>query len=110
MKALTKNGKLIIVDGALLAAPSIDLQEKTVQPSMEGQTVTADSGFEGLSSVVIEGDANLIPENIAKDVVIFGITGIHEGGEDLSEEIAAQDIIIDQIKAALEEVKKPAMK
>jgi hypothetical protein len=30
MKALTRNGKLIIADGAFLAAPSLDLQEKTV--------------------------------------------------------------------------------
>lgn len=37
-------------------------------------------GYTVLSSVTIEGDPNLIPENIAKDITIYGVTGTHEGG------------------------------
>lgn len=50
-----------------------------VTPSNVEQQVMASSG-NVLSSVTVEGDANLIPANIAEGVSIFGVTGTHSGG------------------------------
>ena len=58
----------------------ISNQDKTVTPTIETQTVTADSSYTGLGTVTVEGvtsaiDTNIIPENIKKDVSILGVTG-----------------------------------
>ena len=64
----------------------LELQDKTVDPSVSEITVEPDSGYDGLSSVTINPidsslDPDLSPENIKKDVEIFGVTGTYEGQE-----------------------------
>lgn len=56
------------------------LQDKTVTPTAETQVVSCDSIYDGLKSVTVNGDSNLIPENIAEGVSVFGVTGTHESG------------------------------
>ena len=51
------------------------LQSKTVTPNSSGLSVEPDSGYDGLSLVTVNGDADLIADNIKKDVNIFGVVG-----------------------------------
>lgn len=48
---------------------------KTVTPTAGGLTVTPDSGYNSMDQVVINGDGDLIAENIKSGVEIFGVTG-----------------------------------
>jgi len=51
------------------------LQSKTFTPTAAGATITPDTGNYGLSSVTINGDADLAANNIKHGVNIFGTTG-----------------------------------
>ena len=62
------------------APAGVTLQSKSVTPSASAQTVVADSGYDGLSQVVVSGDADLIASNIKRDVEIFGVTGTLDAG------------------------------
>lgn len=52
---------------------------KTVTPGTAQQTAVP-AGVYTTGAVTVAGDANLVPENIAEGVSIFGITGTFEGG------------------------------
>lgn len=55
------------------------LQEKTVTPTTSLQNITPDNGYYGLSKVTVEGDDNLVADNIKSGVSIFGVDGTYEG-------------------------------
>lgn len=65
-----------------------NLEDKTVSPSLNQQVVAASAGntldtvtVTAVTSTLLEDlDANFKAENIAKDVVVFGITGTYGGG------------------------------
>lgn len=52
---------------------------KAITPGTSYQTAVA-SGVYTTGAVTVQGDANLIPENIAEGVSIFGVEGTHSGG------------------------------
>ena len=79
-------------------APEFKTQEKTVTPAAQEQSVTPDTGFDGLSKVTVSGDNNLVAGNIKSGVSIFGVDGSYEGsggtggGEDLVGALADRSI------------------
>lgn len=84
-KTATENGVVTPTTGKYLSQVTVNvsgdtptLQSKTVTPTATQQVITADSGYDGLSSVTISGDADLVAANIKKDVQIFGVTGTYE--------------------------------
>lgn len=51
---------------------------QTITPTTNDQTI--DSGKYLTGEQTIKGDANLLPENIKRGVVIFGVVGTYDGG------------------------------
>ena len=72
--------------------PSKDVA--TYTPSTTDQTIDAGQYLSGAQT--IQGDANLIPANIASGVSIFGVTGTHQGGSgtDTSDATATEADIV----------------
>lgn len=67
---------------------------------------------ENLTEIKRQKDTYILPENLKKDVTVFGITGTLEssGTEDLQEQLDAQDTIISELKQTLNNksyIKKP---
>ena len=65
---------------ASISGGDIKLQTKTVTPEQNMQVITPDSDYDGLSSVTVAGDDNLIKSNIRYGVNIFGVMGAYTGG------------------------------
>lgn len=59
--------------------PSPTLQEKTVTPETLPTVIGTDEGYDGLSQVTVNPDAQLKAENIRSGKTVFGVTGIFEG-------------------------------
>lgn len=78
--ATTEQEKGYVPGGTKSATQQLTTQgAKTVTPGTSNQTAVA-SGRYTTGDVVVSGDANLVPENIAEGVSIFGVTGTHSGG------------------------------
>lgn len=81
---ISEQGALLTEIAALLSnkvvPPSVVLQTKTVMPDATTQIIQPDNGYDGLSAVTVHGDSNLVADNIAEGVSIFGVTGTHSGG------------------------------
>lgn len=85
-------GKTAYINGDLVTGTMPIKTTATYIPSATDQTITAGQYLAG--DQIIVGDANLIPQNIAKDVSIFGITGTHQGGINVSDTTAtAADVL-----------------
>lgn len=78
--ATTEQEKGYVPGGTKSATQQLTTQgAATITPTTTNQTAVA-SGRYTTGDVVVSGDANLVPENIAEGVSIFGITGTHSGG------------------------------
>lgn len=75
-----KSGVNILGVNGTYSGGGSNYQQKTVTPSAIQQVVSADSGYDALSQVTVNGSSNLVAGNIKKDVEIFGVTGTLEGG------------------------------
>lgn len=80
-------------DTVKVNAFKINLQQKDITPSKAKQTVIADSEYDGLLSVNIDGDENLIPSNIKEGINIFDVAGSFKGIDTADATATADDII-----------------
>lgn len=62
---------------------------QTITPTTTDQTIASGTYLTGAQTIV--GDANLLPENIKKDVVLFNITGTYEG-------VVAEDTLLKALR------------
>lgn len=82
---ITENGAYDVTSKASVevnveGSGEVVLQSKNVTPTTEIQNITADDGYDGLSSVSISAvdssiDSNIVAENIKKGVNILGVVG-----------------------------------
>lgn len=78
--ATTQQGKGYVPGGSKSATQQLPTQRaKTVTPGTTEQ-IAAASGLYTTGNVKVAGDANLVAENIAEGISIFGVVGTH-GGE-----------------------------
>lgn len=64
----------------------------TYTPTTTDQTIASGTYLTGVQTV--KGDSNLVAANIANGVTLFGITGSHQGGTDISDTTAtASDVL-----------------
>ena len=102
--ATTEQEKGYVPGGTKTATQQLPTQAaKTVTPTTTNQTAVA-SGRYTTGDVVVSGDANLVPENIAEGVSIFGVQGTHSGGGGVFRIISIGNYDIFQDEAAAGEI------
>lgn len=102
--ATTEQEKGYVSGGTKSATQQLTTQgAKTVTPTTTNQTAVA-SGRYTTGDVVVSGDANLVPENIAEGVSIFGVQGTHSGGGGVFRIISIGNYDIFQDEAAAGEI------
>lgn len=74
-----RSGKTAYVNGAKITGTIPSQGAQTFTPGMEDQTIAAGRYLSGKQT--IKGDANLLPENIAQGVSIFGVEGALASGD-----------------------------
>lgn len=72
--------------------PSSVLQEKTVTPETLPTVIGPDEGYDGLSQVTVNPDAQLKAENIRSGKSIFGVAGAFEGSVKLMDGIPFDEV------------------
>lgn len=78
--ASTQQGKGYVPGGSKSATQQLPTQgAKTVTPTTTEQIAVA-PGTYTTGDIKVAGDANLVAENIAEGVSIFGVQGTHSGG------------------------------
>lgn len=88
--ATTEQEKGYVPGGTKSATQQLTTQgAATITPGTTEQTAVA-SGRYTTGDVVVSGDANLVPENIAEGVSIFGVQGTHSGGGGIGEWMTIQ--------------------
>lgn len=86
-----KQGATAYARGIKLTGSMPTTQGGTITPSTTKQTINGNAYLEG--NIEVAGDADLIANNIKKNVNIFGVTGTYEGDLDTSDATAtAADI------------------
>lgn len=73
-----------IASNAESILPEPTLQNKTVTPTTSEQTITADTGKDGLGTVTVNAvtaaiDENIVAGNIKSGVTILGVIGTYDG-------------------------------
>ena len=84
------SGKTAYINNTKVTGTIAFKPAQTYTPGTINQTISA--GYFLSGDQTIAGDANLVAENIAQGVSIFGVEGTHSGGGDGS----AEDSIIDR--------------
>lgn len=89
---IKKNVTILGVTGTLEQSSEPVLQTKSVTPSTSSQTITADTGYDGLDQVNVGAvdssiDSDIQSSNIKSGVTILGVTGNYDGEEPVLEDI-----------------------
>lgn len=76
---ITLPRRVLLLGDLTIKPKPVLTEEVTVTPGEEAKIITPSAG-KYLSKVTVAGDPDLIPENIAEGINIFGILGTHIGG------------------------------
>lgn len=95
-------GKTAYVNGEKITGAIPNNGELNITPSTETQSIPAGYTSGGIVRAVDNSiDENIVAENIKSGVTILGVEGTLSQGENLQEQLDAQDLIIQQLQEEL---------